>query len=495
MPAARTPLAPLTLLAPLARLAIAAILTAAAAGAAPSAVRPTEAPAGGSPWEPEDGTAAAEELRRMEPLPGAKIAFLNYFWHRPAEFGCTMLVPRGGAIDAADTGRGGYFHRRFRRLRRAGVDVLAFAFTGFAGPDPDVDGEEPHTVRDGRNLAAAIPRALDVGLPYFIYYDLATRTAVRSKRCLTPEPAESYACRNPAHRPVSAYDLEDPVLFEQLLGDLLRIKDDLILPHRRGYYMLEDVEGRPVLDERGLPRPVLAIYVARDLTPNRGIKRLVRTVTRHYQRDGLGRPAFVLDSIFWHDPAGARVARRFGKSAAALTSFFPVNPLVAELRGIETMAGWVPAMRELYAAAAAEVERRPRLAGLQIWPGIGAMFDNRRSRGPGCEPFRHPFYATTRWHLRGREDWRAMLRMGYESARGPAARDGAASVRPLVINYENEWRESAVTDCVKKAAGGRLEYPFNFGCALLRVVAEEDRFRDPTATRPSGRASRRSRPR
>ncbi len=482
----RPPLSPL----------LAALALFAAFGATPSfaaaAARPAEAPAPGSRWDPADGTAAAEDPRRMETLPGAKIAFLNYFWHRPAEFHCSMLVPRQGAIDSADTGPNGYYHRRFRRLRRAGVDVLAFVLTGFASPDPDVDGKEPHTVRDGRNLAAAIPRAESVGLPFFIYYDLATRTAVRSKLCLTPEPAEDFECRNPAHRPVAAYDLEDPVLRAQLLGDLLRIKDDLILPHRASYYMLEDAAGDPVLDEHGLPRPVLAIYVARALAPNRGIKRLMRAVTRHYRRDGLGRPALVLDSIFWHDPAGARVARRFGRSAVALTSFFPVNPLVGELRGIETMRDWVPAMEELYAAAAVEVERRPRLAGLQIWPGIGTMFDNRRVRSPGCEPFRHPYYATTRWHLGSREDWRAMVRMGYASARGPAEPGPAAGLQPLVITYENEWRESAVADCVRRAAGGRLEFPFNFGCALLRVVAEEDRFPARPATRSSGRASRRS---
>ncbi|MDX1502270.1 MAG: hypothetical protein R3325_07890 [Thermoanaerobaculia bacterium] len=442
---------------------------------------------------PRPADAAACDDGGLQPVARPKLAVLTYFWHKPKQFQCTRIVPRGGPVDSADTGWGGYYHRRFRRLKEHGVDVLGFVFTGFAPPDPAVDGSRPSTEFDGENLAAAVPLARDVGLPFFLYYDLKVRTAAKSLRCRVADPAGT-PCRNPKHKPLRNFELKKRVLFRQLRDDFLRIKDDLILPNLDSYYMLEDEAGRPILDERGLPRPVIGIYIARNLEPDRRLEKLVQVVTRAYRRDGLGQPAFLLDAIWWYDQehdevhecvdpdeevVSDRLLDRFGGSVAAVTSFFPVGAAHAEKCGIETMRRWAPAMSGLYAEAAAELDERPG-STVSIWPGIAAMFDNRRRDRRQCELEREPTTVRAAWLIDGPGDWRRLLRMAYDAARAPAAcvsPDEPGPIRPqaLVVNYDNEFRESAVTDCVR-TQGGEAVYPYRYGCELLEVVREEDRW-------------------
>lgn len=431
--------------------------------------------------EPEPGGPTPCRLL-MEPAPRPKAAFLNFFWHRPNEFKCTRLQPRDGPINSNDTGWGGYYHARFQRLERAGVDVLGFVFTGFAAPDLGIDRlplrSEPH----GRSLGEAMWLAKDVGLPVFVYYDLNVRTVFKSGLCKVPPPANQYQCRDANQRPVSHYNLNRRRLFEQLRNDFVRIKDDYILPHLDTYYFLEDEKGERILDEMGLPRPVLAIYIARELLPNQGITKLVEEVTTAYRADGLGQPAFVLDSIFWKEPTKAEVVRRFGTSAVALTSFFPVSAPIADELEIEWMVDWVPQFRRLYREAADEIVSE-RLNGVQVWPGLGSMFDNTRiERRTFCEPPEHPITPSSKWHLRSSLEWAEMVNAAYDSAYVPRLEcpgDDAAprrSAQPLIINYENEWRESAITDCVEKTRNGQPGYPFLFGCELLNTFEQLDRY-------------------
>ena len=426
---------------------------------------------------PEDGCEP-----EMQPAARPKMVFLNYFWYRPFEFDCTMMQPKSGTINSRDTGVKGYYHKRFKRLKRNGVDVLGFVFTGFEKPDDDVAGEPPHTVKHGRNLKGAISRAEDVGLPFFIYYDLAIRTAAKSHLCKTPAPANQYSCRDPDHSPISSYDLTDPVVFPQLRKDFIRIKDDFILPHLDSYYMLEDEDGNLILDENGLPRPVIGIYIAREFKANAGIRHFVNRLKVRFKRDGLGTPAFVLDTIFWNDPVREPVLKRFDDSVVAVTSFFPVNQVTADDLGIFNMAQWVPALRALYRDAALGLQESDRLSHLQVWPGIATQFDNRRRPLSYCAPPSIVGTPESFWHIRDSEDWRDMLRMGYESTyRVASSCRGAPSDRPipqtLVINYENEFRESAVTDCTSKTASGQIKFPYKFGCTLLKVVKSEDRYK------------------
>ncbi|MDX1502271.1 MAG: hypothetical protein R3325_07895 [Thermoanaerobaculia bacterium] len=428
------------------------------------------------PEEP-GGTCAPALVNPARP----KLVFLNYFWYKPEEFQCNMLVPSDGPVDSNDSGFNGYYHRRFKRLERHGVDVLGLVLTGFDRPDPDVDGNVVGTWRHGRNLQKAAFLAGDVGLPFFVYYDLAVRMSSMQKLCKTPAPASQYRCRNPQHTPVDIYDLRKASIYHQIRRDLLRIKDDLILPFVNGYYMLENEAGQRILDD-GLPRPVIGIYISRELVANNRINRLLDFVVRKYREDGLGRPAFVLDNIFWDDPVHRDVVERFGDTAVALTSFFPVNQPVATERGVTRMLEWVPHLRKLYSDAGEALLADPDLHALQVWPGVASMFDNRQTRTASCVGFQDPLTPQMRWHLHGKEDWRALLNMAYESTyrvqRGCAeGSDGELPVQSLVINYENEFRESAVTDCVRKTSDGRISYPFHFACELLRVAREEDRWR------------------
>ena len=171
----------------------------------------------GTASQPPDDTCQAE----MRPARRPKMVFLNYFWYRKFEFECTMMRPKTDAIDSRDTDVGGYYDKRFRRLKKKGVDVLGFVFTGFEKPDDDIAGQVPHTAKHGRNLKNAISRAEDAGLPFFIYYDLAIRTAVKSHLCNVPEPIEQHSCRKPEHTPITGYDLTDPVIFPQLRQDFV----------------------------------------------------------------------------------------------------------------------------------------------------------------------------------------------------------------------------------------------------------------------------------
>lgn len=437
---------------------------------------PTSRPGVQQSEGPEDCELAMRPARRP------KMVFLNYFWYRTWEFDCTMMRPKSEVIDSRDTDVNGYYHKRFRRLKKNGVDVLGFVFTGFDRPDPDARGEDPHTWKHGRNLKNAIGRAEDAGLPFFIYYDLAIRTAAKSHLCKVPAPANRFRCRDSRHDPIDSYNLTDSAVFPQLRKDFLRIKDDYILPHLDSYYMLEDEEGNLILDENGLPRPVIGIYIARDFVPNGGIRHFVDRVKFRFKRDGLGTPAFVLDTIFWHDPVREPVLQRFGDSVVAITSFFPVNQITADERGILKMADWIPHMRDLYREAAQGLQENAKLSHLQVWPGIATQFDNRRRPLDYCEP--PPIVQTPEsfWHIRGRQDWRDMLKMGYDSAY--TLQTGCGQVptekqapQTLVINYENEFRESAVTDCASRTASGQIKFPYKFGCALLKVVRSEDRHR------------------
>lgn len=414
-----------------------------------------------------------------------KAAFLNFFWHRPNEFRCTHLQPRDGAINSNDTGWGGYYHDRFKRLKRAGVDVLGFVFTGFDAPDLSPQREPLRSEPHGRSLGEAIWLARDVGLPVFIYYDLNVRTALKSGFCKVPPPANAYTCRDEEQRPVSIYNLARRRLYDQVRDDFVRIKDDYILPHMDTYYFLEDENGDLKLDEEGLPRPVLAIYIARELLANNAVKKLVAELTAAYRADGLGQPAFILDTIFWDHPTHPRIVKLFGTSAVALTSFFPVSAPTAAERGIEWMVDWAPQFRQLYRAAADEILDQ-HLNGLQVWPGVASMFDNRAlEMRSSCESPPDTITPNSFWHLRSSLEWAEVLNAAYDSAYIPQTEctDGASETpakapptQSLIINYENEWRESAVTDCVAKTRRGEATYPYNFGCELLNTFERLDRY-------------------
>ena len=89
------------------------------------------------------------------------------------------------------------------------------------------------------------------------------------------------------------------------------------------------------------------------------------------------------------------------------------------------------------------------------------------------------------WHLRDARDWRQMVQMGYKSAytlestcvQAGAPADDGPTPQTLVINYDNEFRESAITDCVTRNRDGSVQFPYRFGCSLLKVVRQEDRNR------------------
>jgi hypothetical protein len=246
----------------------------------------------------------------------------------------------------------------------------------------------------------------------FVYYDTAIRSWWKN-RLSTGE-----------------LDLRRPELRQQVAADFAWIADAIVARHPDEYLFLQRDSGHPVLDENGLPRPVLGIYIARSLKDDPGfphVRELFDTgLTAAFRARGLGRPALVLDVVFWGERSfDANLVAAFGRSAAALTSFCPIveRPDVADL------GDWVPLFAALYRQAAEE------LAGLvgggkapdelQLWPGVMPSFESSQIRSGRATSL---------------DQWESMLRTGLAST---ARRVGRSDdpIRGAVVIYTDEYYE------------------------------------------------------
>lgn len=375
-------------------------VTAIAAGALAAAV---------SSWGEDRGTTAAAD-RTAAPVSAADplIAHTLYTWYTERSFKKATVQP----LERFRSDDPDHYRRTFSLLRANGVDVIAGVLTGLPH-EKGADGRALPTSYQAENLVRVLPLVGSAGMKFFVYYDLAIR---------------SYWKSGLSRRQL---DVRDEALRRQILGDFEWIADEAVKKHEDGYLFLETSSGRFVLDEAGLRRPVVAIYLARALKDAPGFAGVARLFDREiaamFHRKGLGRPALVLDAVFW----GARtfdpdLVRAFGANAAALTSFCPVT----ERSDVNSLGDWVPLFADLYADAAFEIARLAASGAvsstLQFWPGVMANFEKGSDRSGKAADV---------------SQWEAMLRMGVHATRRLDGVGGDDPIRGMTIVYADEYYE------------------------------------------------------
>ena len=349
------------------------------------------------------------------PVPFAAVTSANplvvhtlYTWYDEASFKKAAVQP----LEQFTSDDPDYYRRYFSRLRADGVDVIAGVLTGLPG-ERGKDGKPLPTVYQAENLVRILPVIGAAGMKTFAYYD----TAIRSywKNGLS----------------ASQLDMANPALRRQLLDDMGWIADEMVKKNMDGYLFLQDAEGRDVVDEDGLKRPVIAIYIARALKDAPGFPNVAQVLDRElaglFHRRGLGRPALVLDAIFWgpraFDPG---LVKAFGRNAVALTAFCPVT----SRPDVTKLGDWVPLFERLYHDAAGQllelVKRGELDREVQIWPGVMPNFETRTDRSG---------------KTRSLAEWEAMLRMGLTATRRLTPDPREEPIRAMTVIYADEYYE------------------------------------------------------
>ncbi len=349
----------------------------------------------------------------------------------PSSLACTRAAPRRaqGEITATDyLSSGGYYGRKYQRFANAGVDGIAFVVTG------DVPGSF-----SGDNMIAQAGYAVDAGLEIVAYYDTLVTTANGSGLLLCPPGA--FCNAGPNRRRIHSFDLDRyPEMAEQMRRDFRGIAENLILPNMNAtggrYSMLEDAEGNRVLDEQGLPRPILTLYLVREFNPRvrnqRAIAAWLEEVTGDFRAMGIGRPALVLDMLFWGNRSNddrelsfdPDIIEGFRDYAVALTWYGFFDDFRAQGFGISNsggspMRGWARELNRHFR----KVVRKEIEGGdipLMIWPGTSTQIDTRPKEAEGCRERG----VEVVYHARNQGDWRAMRS-------SKAAAVSAASRSPL----------------------------------------------------------------
>ena len=436
-------------------------------------------------------SASAQAAFELDPAP--KIFLTDFTWYdgnttsrgrpNPRSLACTRSQPRraAGEITSADyLSSAGYYAEKYRRFQSRGVDGIAFLVT-----------DRLSGSFDGENAVAAAGWAAEAGLDFFAYYDLFVASGRVSNMvlCFPGSPCR----KQPGPRAVFDYNLNTrPQLYTQVRDAFVEIGERLAAPHlnpapgQGGYAFLETATGERVLDEQGLPRPLLALFIARELSDQPGnlakIGELLDEVTDAYRTLGLGKPALVLDVIFWATPTyeadlerayDPEIVAAFGDHAVAITwyGFFDTYRAgrfnIANDGPRPPMEVWAKKLHQRYQESLAELEGDG--FELMLWPGIQTQIDTRVA--PGCSQQGKPEVV---YHLRSAEDWRTMLDRGYRNAFRPAS--GTPLQTTVIVANAGEWFETGGLDYTATDARGRCSFPYHWCTSLLDVLEEEDRY-------------------
>jgi|GEM_PF-3327634 len=355
----------------------------------------------------QDSRPAAKTLAPV-PVRDPLVAHTLYTWYTEKSFQQATVPP----LERFRSDDPDYYRRYFPLLRASGVDVIAAVLTGLPG-ERRSDGRALATTYQADNLVRILPLVGSAGLKFFIYYDLAIRSYWKSGLSR------------------GELDLGNGELRRQLLADFEWIAEGAVKQHEDSYLFLQTASGRYVLDEEGLRRPVVAIYLVRSLRDAPGFPAVAQVLDRElaemFHRHGLGRPALVLDVVFWgRETFDPQLVRAFGTSATALTSFCPVT----ERRDARHLGDWVRLFAGLYAGAGREMGQLAAAgmlpATLQFWPGVMANFEKQGNRSGKA---------------RSVEEWEAMLRMGVEATQRLDGVGDDDPIRGMVIVYTDEYYE------------------------------------------------------
>ncbi|MCP4661529.1 MAG: hypothetical protein GY856_39510 [bacterium] len=422
--------------------------------------------------------------------PRPKTFVTDFTWYHPNEhpngsahphsLACTLATPRRafGEIASADyLSSGGYYAEKYQRFRRRGVDGIAFLVTDRI-PDSFAGG----------NLVQVAGLAADAGMEFFAYYDLYVTTAKLSDLVLCLPGGR---CR-PAggKKGIPSYNINTrPEIYAQLLEGFQQIGEYLILPYLdSGYSMLEDASGRRVLDETGLPRPIITIYIARTFSDKpanlRKLGELMDEITENYRNMGIGKPAVVLDVVFWVTPSAddlestfdPDIVEAFGDHAVAITWYGFFDAYRGALANIyndgrrSPMSVWAKKLNQQYRKAREELQEHG--LPLMIWPGVQTQIDTRVADVEGCSQRDVEIV----YHLRDAEDWRTMFRKGVLNAWRPAVAGDEPLQTVVLVSNAGEWFEIGAVDYTHRDRYGECSFPYNWCTALLDVIQEEDRY-------------------
>ena len=313
-------------------------------------------------WPPSRPAFAAAPARPQFSVVTAAnplVAHTLYTWYTKQNLKKASVSP----LETFSSDDPDHYRRLFSLLRANGVDLIAGVLTGLPG-ERDAAGRPLPTSYQAENFQRVVPLIGSAGLKTFVYYDTAIRSWWKN------------------HLSRGQLDLRNPALRRQVVTDLSWVADNLILPNQDAYLFLQRADGTPVLDEQGLPRPVIALYLVRAFQDAAGFPNVRATFDRDlaaaFHARGLGRPALVLDVVFWGQrPYDPGLVAAFGPSAAALTSFCPVT----KRSDVHNLGDWVPLFGGLYKAAAGQTARLATEGvlspDLQFWPGIMPNFETR----------------------------------------------------------------------------------------------------------------------
>ena len=356
------------------------------------------------------GAAAPAPPHRLAPVTATDplIVHTLYTWYTKSSFARAAVQP----LETFSSDDTEHYRAMFSQLRANGVDVIAGVLTGRPG-ERRPDGSPLPTAYQADNLLRVIPLVGAAGMKFFVYYDTAIRSYWKTGLA------------------TGELDVANPRLRRQIVDDFAWIADEVVKRHLDDYLFLQTQDGRPVLDEAGLQRPVIAIYIARALHSSTGLAALGRVMNDElaglFHRRGLGRPALVLDAVYWGGTTfDSDLVAAFGANAVALTSFCPVYPRA----DVHRLGDWVPLFDGLYEQAAKEMAALARWGvldpAMQLWPGVMPNFETRSDRSGKAVDVR---------------DWEEMLRMGLQRTARLESAPQENPVRAMTIVYTDEFYE------------------------------------------------------
>jgi hypothetical protein len=390
----------------------------------------------------------------------------SYFtwYHSREQFDCMSSRPLEGWFLSKSRKRA---KKHFGRLERHGFDAILAVI--YADPSTRKGGSA-----DMRHMLKSLKYAKKQGLQFIPLFDLAVAASHQLNLCnRLAGPCE------PGTIPVEEYNFDRHMPLQDLTIDMLTaIADQFILPYmnqrrplRSTARFLTTTEGKLVLDEEGLPRPEIYLYIARAWTDNsRGhhtIKNTLRSVIRNYRKRGLGKPAFTLDVIqATHKSFDADLVAAFGDSVVGITSFFETSPEP------QTLGQLVREVHEPMYARAREkladlIASGTVDANIQISPGMAANFDKRKWASCNGNT------GDIAWPAMGPEDvyeafFTGMIHTAHPTGSCTAASGPTSTWRNKRYVYAGEGFEGTWL-CAERGPGGTFHYPNQYGCQPLHI--------------------------
>jgi hypothetical protein len=390
-------------------------------------------------------------VQSREPL---NVASFFAWYHSPEEFECMSSRPLEGWFVSSDMRR---TRQHFRRLRSHGFNAIMPVI--YADPRNRGGG-----AGDMRQLLKALAVAQQQKLQFIPLFDLAVAAGLQEGFC---NPFAGIC--EPGTTPIEEYNFDRHPELEALTVEMLTmIAREFILPFthskrlkRSTARFLTDENDELILDEYGLPRPEIYLYIARAWADNSGgyrtIKTTVRKITKAYRKLGLGKPAFTLDVIQGSDKTyNDRLVAAFGDTVVGITSFFEPNP-VATTMGELARDVHAPMFLRSASQLGKAIARGAVPPRTQVSAGTAANFDKRK--WAEC----NGGFGNVAWPAMGPEDVfeKACSRLTDDSGNYPAP------YRNKRYIYAGEGFEA--TWLCAETENGRFVYPNKYGCQPLHI--------------------------